>query len=186
MKHRIVVCTPLAAVILLGVLWSRGVAQQSEATADVDVRRLVDERAVISAVDGIDSAVDAKDWDTCAAYFADELDIDFTSLVGGSPMRLKSADLVGAWRTNLYAEKKSHHMRSNHQVTIDGDAAEVLSKGYAFNRLERTTGSDLWEVWGDYRHMLTRTPQGWKVTGLTLRVTHARGNEAARTHVPQP
>jgi len=37
-------------------------------------------------------------------------------------------NLVGAWRTNLYASKKSHRMRTNHRITTDGDSAEVFSK----------------------------------------------------------
>lgn len=75
-------------------------------------------------------------------------------------------------------------MRSNHQVTINGDRATVFSKGYAFNLLPSKNGSDLWEVWGDYRHTLKRTPEGWKVSGMTFVVTYARGNEKVREFVP--
>ena len=53
-------------------------------------------------------------------------------------------------------------MRTNHRVTIDGDRAEVFSKGYALNILHKSTGSDLWEVWGNYNHTLERTSEGWK------------------------
>ena len=65
-------------------------------------------------------------------------------------------DLVGAWKTNLYAEKLSHRMRTNYRISLQGDTAEVFSKGFALNTLERDTGSDLWEVWGEYTHTLER------------------------------
>jgi hypothetical protein len=52
-------------------------------------------------------------------------------------------DLVSAWKTNLYPEKLSHHMRTNHRISLEGDRAEVFTKGYALNILERDTGSDL-------------------------------------------
>ncbi|HEX8259066.1 MAG TPA: nuclear transport factor 2 family protein, partial [Rubrobacteraceae bacterium] len=97
---------------------------------------------------------------------------------------MPSDDLVGAWATNLYTDKLSHHMRTNHRVTIDGDRAEVFSKGYALNILYRPTGSDLWEVWGNYTHTLERTGGGWKCSGMTFVVTHARGNEMARDYLP--
>jgi len=61
-------------------------------------------------VDEIDNAVDAKDWEGCRGYFTDEIYADFTSLAGGSPGDMPADDLVGAWRTNLYADKLSHHM----------------------------------------------------------------------------
>jgi hypothetical protein len=76
-------------------------------------------------------------------------------------------------------------MRSNHRITIDGDEAEVFSKGYALNILFRTAGSDLWEVWGNYTHTLRRTDEGWRCSGMTLVVIYARGNEMARDYLPE-
>ena len=76
-------------------------------------------------------------------------------------------------------------MRTNHRVTVDGNKAEVFSKGYALNFLHRPTGSDLWEVWGNYIHTLERTDKGWKCSGMIFVVTHARGNEMARDYLPE-
>lgn len=147
--------------------------------------RLVDEAEIRRVVDGIDLATDAKDWDLCRGYFTDEIFADFTSLAGGEPVSMPADGLVNAWKTNLYAEKLSHHMRTNHRISTDGDRAEVFSKGYALNILRRDTGSDLWEVWGDYIHTLERTPDGWRCSGMTFIVTHARGNEMVRQFVPE-
>ena len=144
-----------------------------------------DRARIVEAVDGIDVAVDAKDWARARAYFTDTIDADFTSLAGGTPARIPADQLIAGWRRNLHADKASHHMRTNHQVTVRGDTAEVLSKGYAFNKLASRLGGDLWEVWGDYRHMLVRTPDGWRVSGMRFTVTHARGNERARDFVPE-
>jgi ketosteroid isomerase-like protein len=151
---------------------------------DVSTQHYFDRMEITRIVDGIDNAVDAKDWEGCRAYFTDEIHADFTSLAGGSPGNMPADDLVGAWRTNLYADKLSHHMRSNHRITIDGDEAEVFSKGYALNILSRPNGSDLWEVWGNYTHTLRRSGESWKCSGMTFVVTHARGNEMARDYLP--
>ena len=150
------------------------------------IEHISDRTEIILVVDEIDNAVDAKDWQRCRGYFTDEIYADFTSLAGGSAGNITADDLVGAWATNLYADKLSHHMRTNHRVTIDGDRAEVFSKGYALNILRsRPTGSDLWEVWGNYTHTLKRTGEGWKCTGMTFVVIYARGNEMARDYLPQ-
>jgi ketosteroid isomerase-like protein len=146
---------------------------------------LADRMEIIRVVDEIDNSVDAKDWSRCRGYFTDEIHADFTSLAGGEEGRIPADSLVGAWSTNLYADKLSFHMRTNHRVTIDGDRAEVVSKGYALNILRRNTGSDLWEVWGIYTHTMERTAQGWKCSGMTLTLTHARGNEKVREFVPE-
>ena len=148
-------------------------------------QHISDRTEIILVVDEIDNAVDAKDWQRCRGYFTDEIYADFTSLAGGSAGNITADDLVGAWAKNLYADKLSHHMRTNHRVTIDGDRAEVFSKGYALNILHRPNGSDLWEVWGNYTHTLKRTGEGWKCTGMTFVVIYARGNEMARDYLPQ-
>ncbi|MBA2596280.1 MAG: nuclear transport factor 2 family protein [Chloroflexia bacterium] len=150
-----------------------------------DLGRLFDEAAIRRVVDEIDNAVDAKDWAACRGYFLDEIDVDFTSLAGGSPARMAADDLIAAWATNLYREKSSFHMRSNHRVTIEGDRADVVSRGYALNILQRGTGSDLWEVWGVYVHTMRRRPEGWRCSGMTLEVVYARGNEKVREFVPE-
>jgi hypothetical protein len=153
--------------------------------ANVSAQHLWDRIEVIRIVDEIDNAVDAKDWERCRGYFTDEIYADFTSLAGGSPGNMPADDLVGAWASNLYADKLSHHMRTNHRVTIDGDSAEVFSKGYALNILHRPNGSNLWEVWGNYTHALQRVGGVWKCSGMTFVVTHARGNEMARDYLPE-
>ena len=147
-------------------------------------KTLVEEAEIRRVVDSIDLATDAKDWELCRSYFTDEIFADFTSLAGGEPARMPADALVNAWKTNLYTEKLSHHMRTNHRISLQGDRAEVFSKGYALNILKRDTGSDLWEVWGEYTHTLEHTPEGWRCSGMTFTVTHARGNEMAREFIP--
>jgi hypothetical protein len=138
-----------------------------------------------AVVDGIDAAVDAKDWERCRAYFTDTVHVDFEALEGGPPARIPADDLIAAWRTNLYADKASFHSRTNHEITTKGSKADVVSKGYAFNRLSRPLGDDLWEVWAVYTHALVRTKAGWKCQAIGIaQVLHARGNELVRTYVP--
>ncbi|MEJ3748811.1 nuclear transport factor 2 family protein [Actinomycetes bacterium KLBMP 9797] len=165
------------AVAVAGAGEAAASAPRPPAPADLEAIRAV--------VDGIDDAVDAKDWARCRAYFTEEVDVDFAALGGGPAARITADELIGGWRRNLYAEKASFHMRSNHAITVDGDRASVRSKGYAFNRLARPLGDALWEVWGHYAHRLVRTRDGWRCTAIGLAaVAHARGNELAWTHTP--
>jgi hypothetical protein len=90
---------------------------------EASIEHLSNQTEIVLVVDEIDNAVDAKDWQRCRNYFTDEIYADFTSLAGGSPGNMPADDLVEAWATNLYAEKLSHHMRTNHRVTIDSNRA---------------------------------------------------------------
>lgn len=144
--------------------------------AEAEIRRVVD---------AIDNAVDRKDWDECRSYFTDEIDVDFTSLTGGEPARIKADELIEGWRTNLFEAKKSFHQRTNHSIKIRGDRAEVFSKGYAFNLLESGEITGLWEVWANYAHTLRRTENGWRCSGMTLEVIYQRGDEKVRSFAPK-
>ncbi|HYN96235.1 MAG TPA: nuclear transport factor 2 family protein [Pilimelia sp.] len=134
-------------------------------------------------VDLIDNLVDAKDWAGCRDLFADTVAVDFGAL-GGPPARMSADELVTGWRTNLYADKASFHMRTNHDIDVSGDTATVRSKGYALNILSRALGDGLWEVWGNYVHHLVRVRGQWRCDGMRVSVVHARGNETVRTYVP--
>lgn len=151
---------------------------------ETKIQQMLDEAEIRRAVDGIDAAVDAKEWERCLAFFTPEIDVDFVSLAGGTPAHIPASTLIEGWQKNLYADKHTHHMRTNHEITIIGDTATCVSKGYAFNKLERKNGDALWEVWGVYQHTLQRTSGEWKVTGMVLNVTHAQGNESVRDFVP--
>ncbi|MEM7120911.1 MAG: nuclear transport factor 2 family protein [Pseudomonadota bacterium] len=152
----------------------------------VTVEALVDQMEMIRVVDTLDAAVDAKDWALARSLFTDEIDVDFTSLVGGEPASIPSDGLIAGWSANLTAEKESFHLRGNHRVTfIDADTAVMLSNGYAWNRMERGAlpengGNPLWEVWGTYEHSLVRVGGEWKISGMTFTATAERGSEYVR------
>lgn len=144
-----------------------------------------DEAVIRRVVDEIDNSCDLKQWKRCRSYFTDEIEVDFESLSGDKPAKILSDDLINAWKTNLFEDKKTYHQRSNHSIKIDGDEAEVFSKAYAFNLLETGEVTGLWEVWGNYTHKLIKTETGWKCSAMKLDVIHQRGDERVRNFVPE-
>ena len=144
----------------------------------------VEDRALIRIADGIDNAVDAKDWARARSFFADRVSIDFSTLSGAPPATIPSDDLIKAWSDNLKPSKRSLHLRTNHEIAWAGERATVVSHGYAWNRMEGN-GDPLWEVWAVYEHAFERIGGAWKVTGFTFRMTHERGNLWVKTHVPE-
>ncbi|WP_066477070.1 MULTISPECIES: nuclear transport factor 2 family protein [unclassified Sphingomonas] len=140
---------------------------------------------LIRIADAIDRAVDARAWERARSLFAATVHVDFESLSGQPPATIPADALIAAWSSNLRGAKTSFHMRTNHQVTIEGDRATMVSAGYAWNRMEGN-GDPLWEVWGDYTHRFARDADGgWRVDGMILRVTHQRGNFWVRDTAPQ-
>jgi hypothetical protein len=148
------------------------------------VRLLMDEREVRSLVEQLFILTDLKAWDAARALFVDgEIEVDMSSLVGGGPVRMTSAQLFAGFAAGLHAEKASHHMTTNYQISIDGERGTVEAHGYAWNHLPGTTGgSDLWETWGTYRLTFRRTLAGWRIADFQYVAKYNRGNESVRTH----
>lgn len=169
------------------ILASSAYAENTSATGDpITAETVVDFVEITRLADAIDASVDAKDWARARSYFADEIMVDFTSLVGGEPATIPADALIAGWSGNLTAEKESFHLRGNHRVTFeDADTAMMLSHGYAWNRMERGAleengGNPLWEVWGSYEHGFTRTEDGWKVDFMAFYAIAERGSEFVR------
>ena len=135
-----------------------------------------------NTLDAIDAAVDAKDWALARSLFADEITVDFTSLVGGEPATIPADALIAGWSGNLTEEKQSFQLRGNHRVVWDSpDHARMHSHGYAWNRMEagalpENGGDPMWEVWGTYTHDFERESDGWVVTGMAFVMMAERGN----------
>ncbi len=178
MKH-----VMLAAALLA----TPALAEEASLAGDpVTAQTLVDQAEMIRIADAIDAAVDAKDWPLTRSFFTDTITVDFTSLAGGEPATIPADALITGWSSNLTEQKKSFHLRGNHRVTFsDADNAEMLSHGYAWNRMDsgalaENGGDPLWEVWGTYLHGFTRTAQGWRVNAMTFTATAERGNPYVR------
>lgn len=155
-----------------------GLLNSAEAQAPAAGERIADELELMRVPTEIEIAVDRKDWARARSFFADQVRVDFTSLVGGQPATIPSDALMQGWSANLRGDKASLHIRGHALVTVSGDRATVHSNGYAWNRKPGAPdgSGDLWEVWGNYTHELQRTPQGWRVVGFTFTMTHERGS----------
>jgi hypothetical protein len=144
-------------------------------------QQLADELALTRIPTEVEVAVDRKDWAKARSFFADNVRVDFTSLVGGEPATIKSDDLIAGWSGNLKGNKQSLHIRGGALVTINGDKASVYSNGYAWNKMPGGKDGDLWEVWGNYVHEFERTNAGWKITSFTFNMVHERGSNFVKT-----
>lgn len=161
------------------------VEHDEEVQEQTSEQNMADKMEIRRILDEIDNACDAKNWNKCRSFFKDEIKFDYQSLTGDEPGKMKTDELIEAWKNTLFEAKKSFHQRTNHRIKIDGDRAEAFSKLYAFNLLEEGKITGLWEVWGRSAHRLERTEKGWKVSGLALDVIYRRGDEQVRTYVPE-
>ena len=69
-----------------------------------------------------------------------------------------------------------HHQITNHVITLDGDQATCAANMQGTHVLANASGGPMWTVGGRHDYQLTRTPDGWRIAGLTFTLQWATGN----------
>ncbi|MET9547255.1 nuclear transport factor 2 family protein [Streptomyces sp. NPDC006627] len=137
---------------------------------------LHDRAAIVETCTRSAWSTDRRDWSAFREVFADEVDLDYTSLNGGEPLHLPRQSIVDGWRTVLSGLDATQHLVGNHLVTVDGDTAECTASVLATHILANDRGEPIWTVGGHYRYRLARTHEGWRISGLRLTVDWTSGN----------
>jgi SnoaL-like domain len=149
-----------------------------ERMRETSLQALADRAEIIDTVSRIGFAADLREWDACRACFADEVRVDYTSLNGGEPATVRSADLVDGWSRVFAGFDVTQHAITNHDVAVDGDRAVCRSHFVARHLIRDAAAGGFWNLGGHYRHELARTPAGWKVTAMTMTWTWEEGDRA--------
>ena len=121
-------------------------------------------------------AVDAVDWPAVRRAFADAVEVDYTSLVGGQPARVAADQLIATWQALVPGFEATQHKIGPINIVGTGDqrSAETDVRGY--HEIKGTPGGDAWIVVGKYTFQLSHGPAGWRITGMKLTVFYQEGN----------
>ncbi|MEM9041573.1 MAG: nuclear transport factor 2 family protein [Actinomycetota bacterium] len=120
---------------------------------------------------------DRREWTRLVDVFADEVDVDYTSLTGGDPATVASSDLVAGWRAGLSGLDSTQHLVSNHLVSEVEGGAEVTAQFIATHRFENPHGDPIWTLGGHYRFLLESDGSSWRIRALTMTTSWATGNQ---------
>lgn len=164
----------LATCLMVTAMIEPATAQQAK---DPVVQTYLDRSAIIDTINGVGVWADRKDFAKLRPLFADTVDMDYTSLAGGTPVTVKADDLMKGWEQGLRSFR-TQHMISNHLVTITGDTAESISYVHAMHYVPNDMGISNWQVYGHYNHKFVRSAGGWKITAMKLNKLMADGNAA--------
>ena len=106
--------------------------------------------------------IDARDWDALPRVFTDDAESGYIRVLDGVSEALppaKGIPAIKAWLESALRPVETMHYMLNHVFTsIEGDRAHTRS--YLLVRGTQTGGT--------YEADHVRTPQGWRVSSLTL------------------
>ena len=140
--------------------------------------RLLIDRAEISDVQlRYATGIDMRDWALYRTCFADEIEVDFSSVFGGGGPRKVSGDRwTETVRRTISGLQATQHLITNHVITVDGDTAQCVAYLQAQHYLPNDKGDSLQTMGGYYTNHFIRTPQGWRIKSCKLTLTWNTGN----------
>jgi hypothetical protein len=131
-----------------------------------------------SAVIQLFNNTDAHNWDGVRSGFAEEVQLDYSSLNGSPAARLKPEQIVASWKAVLPGFEFTHHQIGNLLAKTNDDTAHVFCYGTASHYLAHPAGN-LWTVVGSYDFDLKKTPSGrWIIQAMKFNFKYQEGNTA--------
>jgi SnoaL-like domain len=123
--------------------------------------------------------IDTRDWARYRSIFAPLVSIDFTSYNLERPAAVMPAEAwVASVRPLFTGLAATQHSMSNPLVEIDLDRAVCTMYMQAAHALEPGNDDAWFTIGGYYRDTLLRTPDGWRIDGVTLTVLWRRGDDS--------
>ena len=123
-----------------------------------------DEATIVNIIQGVATLADLGDFDALEKLYADEVEVDYTSLSGGE-VELKSPQaLMSQWASVLPGFDATRHQLSNVEVRVDGARASATADFIA----DHYSGKLFWQVRGEYRYQLQKDDGAWQITHHTL------------------
>lgn len=130
------------------------------------------ERAAIKTiVESVAVLADTGNFENLEKLYAAEIEVDYSSLVGGE-VELKSPQaLMTQWASVLPGFELTRHQVSEIHVKLDGNKASATAKVVA----DHHVAALFWQVAGNYLYKLEKGPDGWKITSHTFILRSEKG-----------
>ena len=141
------------------------------------LQMLLDRMEITDTVTRYATSIGMHDWEGLRSCYTDEVEIDYTSMIGGDPTTYKADDWVAWARQNAGGFEAVMHYLSNHIITIQGDQATCISYVQSQFFLPNDKGDSMWAGGGYYTNELIHTAGGWKIQKTKLTVKWSKGNQ---------
>lgn len=139
-------------------------------TMNYDIaQQALDCQQIIEIVNKIGLMADLRDWTECRASFSDQVEFDYTSMLGGEPTTVSADTQIQQWKDFFSSTfKTTQHLIGSHTLTVNEDTATCISHFQGHHVFLDTSKGKTWTLGGTYHHELSRTTQGWKVTKMKM------------------
>ena len=141
----------------------------------------VDEAAIAVIINSVATFADQGDFASIEALYADEIQVDYTSLWGGDVQTYTPESLMTAWASVLPGFDQIYHDISSIQVELAGNLATATADVIADHHLE----GDFWQVTGQYEYRFVKLADQWQITHMTFNLVDEVGDRTLVTRASE-
>lgn len=121
--------------------------------------------------------IDTRDWVLYRSIFTDRITMDFSDYSGQPGAEMSADEWVDSCKLLFMGLDSTQHVMSNPIVDVDGKSARLRMYMKAEHFLEVDGSQEGYAIGGYYDDRLVRTPWGWKISAVTLKLFWRRGNQ---------
>lgn len=136
----------------------------------------MDSLEITNTVNRVALLSDLRDWATVKACFTEQVEVDYTSLMGGQPEAIAAEALVQRWKSFFDATfKTTQHLLGSHVVTFNGNTATCMSHFQA-RHIPLDSAKEPWTLGGYYTHELVKQSERWLIQKMKMVWTWESGD----------
>ncbi len=140
------------------------------------VNELIEKDAIITVRNKFALALDTKDWSLLSSLFAVEIDTDYSAW-GLPPKKMHRDELVGLLSHSFRrTEMATQHIYANFLIDLKTDKAQCISNFIGQHYIKDFQGGEEFYLRAQYTDQLIKSNDGWKITGIKLRIFYTTGN----------
>ena len=145
---------------------------------EVKIRELADREEIKEVRHRFALALDTRDWELFGSLFADEVDADLPALgvPQGTVPRSDLVETFGYAFRRPASEMGTQQLYGNFIIEVRGDEATSSSYFVGHHHIPGFEGGEDATLRARYVDRLVRTPDGWKISALTIHVFSIVGN----------
>ncbi|MEM9511433.1 MAG: nuclear transport factor 2 family protein [Cyanobacteria bacterium P01_E01_bin.48] len=132
--------------------------------------------AITTPIVGMIHAIDQLDWPTVRHEFADTVDVDYTSLVGGEPETMPADKLMERWQGLLPGFQATQHLLGPFLVVAEATIATAETHVRGYHYIADAPNGEVWMVAGNYHFRMVFQGNRWVIAAMKLVVFYQEGN----------
>ncbi|MDB5968747.1 MAG: hypothetical protein JWQ90_1197 [Hydrocarboniphaga sp.] len=136
----------------------------------------ISEREELGAlVSNVAHFIDHKQWRDLRGLYADTVQLDYTSLFGGTIQNQRGDELIEAWR-KLLTPIVTQHLLGPIVIEVNGASATARCHVRGYHYMKETVGGDEWMIAGHYVFQIGKDGAMWKIRAMKLETFYQTGN----------